>query len=439
MEMAHFAVICPEGAGHLLSVGELGNELARRGHRVTLLGSSRAALMAEKLGLPLHPWSTDDVPWPSAWLRRSVFGLAGASWAIDWQCWFGWRNEVLLRLLPTTLEDLQVDGLVTDQILLAAGTVAEHLNIPFVTVCSALPWNQEDGVPPPHTDWEFAPGRRARWQNRLGYAARNWLVRPVLKRINRYRQGWNLPPVKHVDETYSSLAQLCQLCPEMDFLRREMPGVFHYVGPLGAFRPADDIEFPWARLNGRPLIFASMGTVARARGFNFPVLQRILAACTDLDAQLVMTRGKWAKQDEQGTREALGPVPGDTILVDFAPQLALLDRADLLITHAGINTVMEALAREVPMVALPQGADQPGMAARVQYAGVGLKGSFQKSTPEQIRRMIKRVLAEETFRTQATQMKQAIANAGGVQRAAEIAERALTTGQPVHREERVDA
>ena len=73
---------------------------------------------------------------------------------------------------------------------------------------------------------------------------------------------------------------------------------------------------------------------------------------------------------------------------------------------------------------------------RSEFASVISRDGFDGRLCRSLR---KRVLAEETFRTRATQMKQAIANAGGVQRAAEIAERALTTGQPVHREERVDA
>ena len=57
------------------------------------------------------------------------------------------------------------------------------------------------------------------------------------------------------------------------------------------------------------------------------------------------------------------------MVVDFAPQLELLDKAAMLITHAGVNTVLEALCRGVPMVALPRNADQPGNAARIEYAG----------------------------------------------------------------------
>ena len=105
----------------------------------------------------------------------------------------------------------------------------------------------------------------------------------------------------------------------------------------------------------------------------------------------------------------------------------------MLITHAGVNTVLEALCRGVPMVALPRSVDQPGMGTRIAHAGVGLLASFQQSTPGQIRALVQRVLAEDSFRRRAKELQKALIAAGGVNRAADIAEEALTTGRPVRR------
>ena len=59
----------------------------------------------------------------------------------------------------------------------------------------------------------------------------------------------------------------------------------------------------------------------------------------------------------------LGQLPGDPIVVSYAPQLEVVKRAALVITHAGLNTVLESLAEGVPLVAIPLGNDQPGVAA----------------------------------------------------------------------------
>jgi zeaxanthin glucosyltransferase len=49
----------------------------------------------------------------------------------------------------------------------------------------------------------------------------------------------------------------------------------------------------------------------------------------------------------------IGPIPASAIVVSKAPQIELLKRAELCITHAGINTTLESLALGVPMVAIP--------------------------------------------------------------------------------------
>src|SRR5258708_30480632 len=63
----------------------------------------------------------------------------------------------------------------------------------------------------------------------------------------------------------------------------------------------------------------------------------------------------------------LGSIPSNTIVVRTGPQIELLKRATLCITHAGLNTTLEALAQGVPMVAIPIAYDQPGGPARVAY------------------------------------------------------------------------
>ena len=72
------------------------------------------------------------------------------------------------------------------------------------------------------------------------------------------------------------------------------------------------------------------------------------------------------------TSEELGTVPPNAIVVNHAPQLEILQRAHLCITHGGLNTVLEALAQGVPLVAIPVAYDQPGVAARIKHSRTGL-------------------------------------------------------------------
>lgn len=426
--MAHYALICPDDAGHLLSDGPLGVELMRRGHRVTMVSGSRAVGIAGQLGLPLFELNTDGIHQPLSVPMWLAFSLAGSGWMVALRNWFRWRAEVALRLLPPALDELQPDGVVIDHTIVAAGSVAERLGLPFVTVCSGTMWHEEAAVPPSYTHLPYAEDRRALRRNRWAYAAWHWFMRPTLADINRHRRAWHLSPFRNPNDSMSPLAQVSQLCPEFDFPRRELPDVFHYIGSLASNREVlNDPAFPWDWLDGRPLVFVSLGSMVNAAELS--VLRTILAACTGLDAQIVFSLGKWNDQ-KASLRERIGPAPENVLLVDFAPQLALLEKARLLITHAGLNTVLEAICRAVPMVAIPKRGDTPGIGSRIERSGVGLRTSSHP-TAVQVRQLIDRVLTEDSFRQRAAAVGEAIRAAGGASRAAEIVEKALTTGRPV--------
>ena len=403
----------------------------RRGHQVTLIACDRAKPLAEQMGLPFQLLDMNGIRTVPPVLTWITTGLVAGGASMSMRSGFQIKAKAMLERLPRLFGDLKVDGVICDQILAAGGTAAQRAGIPFVTICSALLWHEEIGVPPPFKPWLYAEDAAARLRNRLGYAAWHWFIGPTLRMINCYRRRWGMPPFRRIDDTFSLVAQISQLCEGFDLPRRSLPPHFHYIGSLASNRQVGgDLQFPWERLDGRPLIFASLGTVPNTA--NVPVFHKIAEACIGLDAQLVLALGKWNEQVER-SQAGLGTLPGNHVVVDFAPQLKLLDRAALLITQAGVNTVLEALSRGVPMVALPRTNDQPGMASRIVYSGTGLCGSSQRSTPVEIRGMVRRGLVEDSFRQRAMALKETMLAAGGAIRAADIAEQALTTGRPVVR------
>ncbi len=101
--------------------------------------------------------------------------------------------------------------------------------------------------------------------------------------------------------------------------------------------------------------------------------------------------------------ERLGQLHGDPVVVRYAPQLELVKRAAAVITHAGLNTVLEALSEGVPLVALPQGNDQPGVAARVAASGAGVVLTRRKVTVPNVRAAVRTVLEEGRYREAARQ------------------------------------
>ena len=76
--------------------------------------------------------------------------------------------------------------------------------------------------------------------------------------------------------------------------------------------------------------------------------------------------------------ERIGPVPKNAIVVPNAPQLDLLEKGHSIVTHAGFNTVLEALTQGVPQIAIPITHDQPGVAARIAEKKTGLMISLDR-------------------------------------------------------------
>ena len=109
------------------------------------------------------------------------------------------------------------------------------------------------------------------------------------------------------------------------------------------------------------------------------VFEMIAEACRELPVQLVISLGGSDDADEYAH------LPGNPITVGYAPQLELLQKASLCITHAGLNTALESIAHGVPMLAIPITNDQPGVAARIQHHGLGRTTRLEKMTVPKVR------------------------------------------------------
>src|SRR5205085_11966469 len=96
--------------------------------------------------------------------------------------------------------------------------------------------------------------------NAAAYAMFDRLIAPINRVLNEHRRMWKLPLVQCPDDTFSELAQLSQLTEDFDFPRVSKPAALQYLGP---FRDNNGpaVRFPYERLDTRPLVYASFGTL----------------------------------------------------------------------------------------------------------------------------------------------------------------------------------
>jgi zeaxanthin glucosyltransferase len=402
----------------------IGTELRKRGHRVVVLTVADFCDHARAHGLEIGLVGSSDFPAGSmpAWQKelQKRDSAAAVKLTVDL---LAESARVVLRDSPELVRSLGIDSLIVDQVEYAGSTLAESLALPYVTVANAFPLNREPRVPTIYSSWRPTSAWFGRLRDRLVYALHERIYRfaKVGRFINRQRGHRGLRPYCRESEYYSPLAQLSQ-CPEaFDYPRHALPRVWHAVGPL---RSGVDVSppFPFERLDGRPLVYASLGSM---QGKKRELFAAIAEACAPLGVQLVITHG-YQLDDSETTGFA-----GDPLVVPYAPQRALLAKASLVITHAGMNTVLDALEAGVPMVAIPVTFEQPAIAARVEWHQVGEMIPLRQASAARIRSSAARILGNDQYRSAAARLGLEMARAGGVSRAADVIEQALSTRQPV--------
>lgn len=410
--MAHFGVICPPLPGHINPMSVLARELIARGHRATFLGFPD---MGPRLPPELPFQAFAEARQPVGSLEPYLRGLARLGGPVSMFRFIrqlAGFTDVICSELPGALERLRPDALVIDQADAASSLVATALGLPFVNVANALPLNIEPGVPPPVLPWSYDPSEKGLRRNRGGYRVARFVERPITRIIRRHAARLGRPDIRFADEAWSTRGQITQCVRGLDFPRTQLPAGFHYLGPFRGPDDSLDLELPQ---DGKPLVFCSLGTLQGSRAHIFNAVAK---AAAEFDVTLLIAHGGLLA-DRDASR-----LPGAPLVRPYVRQRAVLARSALAITHAGFNTVMDALSFGVPMVALPITFEQPATAARLEWAGAG-KAIHRRRTATRIGQAMREVLGNARYREAACRLQTEVATAGGVSRAADLTEALL--------------
>lgn len=161
--------------------------------------------------------------------------------------------------------------------------------------------------------------------------------------------------------------------------------------------------------NGRKVIYISLGTVLNKKQDFY---QNCIKAFEKTDYDVVMSVG------EKTDISSLGDIPENFTVKPSVNQIAVLQKADVFITHCGMNSVNESLYFGVPMVLFPQHSEQRVVAVRVAELGAGSELKGKK--PKQLEKAVTEVLANKKYKEKALKLSEAFQNAGGAVRAADM-------------------
>lgn len=183
---------------------------------------------------------------------------------------------------------------------------------------------------------------------------------------------------------------------------------YRFVGPAIAPRP-DAPAFPFDALQAdKPLLYISLGTIYNQ---NTSFYRLCFDAFASSPYQVVLAVGR------RTTIDQLGTLPENFLVQNVVPQLEILQRAVLFITHGGMNSASEALYYDVPLIVIPQATDQPWVAKRVAQLGAGRALQREHVTPSLLRSTAERVLTTPSFAQASATIGATLRQAGGYFRA----------------------
>lgn len=329
------------------------------------------------------------------------------------------------------LRALRPDAMLIDAVYPLPALTARRLGIPAAIFSTTLPLGRDDAVPPLSTS--FVPGT-GRWSALRTRALWTWLDL-------RARYGYvafTRARIKALGERHPELGGLCDFGTHLqhgprlriptlvasgqslDFPRASTDHL-HYIGPcidLDRAEPplSPEIERELAR-DDRPLIYCALGTREEHAPRCRPFFQAVLDAVSRRPhLRLLLVVGKPLVASDFR-------IPANAIVTGAVPQLAVLRRAALMITHGGLNSVKECICLGVPMLAFPLAHDQPGNAARVAHHGLGERGDIRTATAGSLGEMIDEVTTDPGYRSRVREMQQLFLAENESHRGPELIER----------------
>lgn len=233
--------------------------------------------------------------------------------------------------------------------------------------------------------WQYHKFMTKLSELRLALNAVDYLSTQKIKQLAAYC-GYPVSEIRFVTDMPSpqlNLPQLALFPKQFDFPEVNRKGRFYGDASIDLNRK--QVGFPWHRLRAKtPLTYTALSTL--------PLLKT--SDCKKFFQTVIDTSLQWPEWDWViAIGKALGVdefenIPANVILVNQAPQLELLKKASLMITHGGPSSVKECIYFGVPMIVFPLWFDQHGNVARIIYHGLGTSGNFETVDTETLRNLI---------------------------------------------------
>jgi UDP:flavonoid glycosyltransferase YjiC (YdhE family) len=389
--------------GHAFPMIALGRALAVRGHDVTLQTWARWQADVEAEGLTFAPAPEYQVfpngPEPLDFYEAVVHAT---------------RDTLPL------VRELEPEVVVADILTLAPALAAEIEGIPRATLIPHVHPQGEPGFPIyslgarlPRTTAGRALWRAGQWPVRRGLALGR-------EQLNDTRSRLGLPPIDRLHGGLSPELVMLGTFPQLEY-PRSWPDHVHVVGPLMWEPATGEVDLPAPRTGPdgqpEPLVLIAPSTAQDSR---HRLLHAALEGLADAPLRVIAT---WNRRLPSRPL----PVPENTRLVPWLSYSRTMPLCDVVVCHAGHGTLLRALSSGCSVLACPAVGDMNENAARLDWAGAGLRLPRRFVSPRSIRLAVGRLLEEPSFRERAREMAAWAAGHDAGAQAAELVEGLLSS------------
>ena len=301
--------------------------------------------------------------------------------------------DTTLALDNAILSDMRVlapDCIVADSMALWGRLIAKKLNIPFVSSTTTFAFNRFSA--------------KIMKQSPAQLFGMLFSMPKIGKEVKRLQDaGYPIKNVLDIIQNDENTDTVVYTSPEFQPCADTFPAAHYaFVGP--SIRPPETVmEKP-----KRPLVYISLGTVVNDQ---LSFYRQCIAALADSPYQVVLSVG------EQIALSDLGVLPENIQAYPHVDQIAVLQVADVFLTHCGMNSANEALYFGVPLVMFPQTPEQGGVCARILQLGAGIQ--LEKPKAALIRKHIDAVLSDPAYRQKAADIADGFRRCSGAKGAAE--------------------
>lgn len=387
--MATIVFFCIPAHGHTNPTLNVVRELKVRGHRVVYYSYDEFREKIEDAGAEFISCNGNDA---QLHLTKEEGAKIGADLALSTRV----LVDTTLSLdepVCRAMERLKPDCIVADSMAVWGKAVAKKLGIPFVCSTTTFAFNKESAKIMPHSLRET-----------LSMILSLGKVNAQVKRLRQ--AGYPVKSVLDLIGSDESVPTVVYTSPLFQPCAETFPEHFAFVGP--SIRPARS----QVAKTGEKLVYISMGTVNNDM---LPLYRACVQAVKGTLWQVILSVG------DQVDREELGTLPDNVAVFSSVDQIAVLQKADVFLTHCGMNSASEGLYFGVPLVMLPQTSEQSGVAVRAEQLGAGLR--LRKTTPDAIRAALEKAMDDPSYRENAEKIGASFRASGGAKAAADCIER----------------